>query len=501
VLHTLRTVAGEAEETLLVYFAGPGILLSHNKLCLGLAGTHLHDAEDDGLPYAQVRGAVLKSRARLRVVILDCSYSGRVISGPPAIRMAELTSISETYVLTASDREADPGDAAASAFTAELVATIRAGDPDGPLTLTLDDLYPRLTDRLRLAGRPTPNRESTGLAGQLPFTRNASHGPPPPSQDDAVPSRRAVLSRRQIIAIAGGVAATAGAGSAIAASRSRSPAKPRARPTALAAPSTGPIASVSAPASTPGDGVKAQLSGSGDPVTRLAFTLDGRYLIGSSGATDKRPAVSLQLWDPTQPSRPATPLGHGRTLHGIALHPDRVHFATAGDDGAVRLWDLTHLTTKRPRLICMHEHNAWDVAFSPDGSVLASSSSDRQGLGEGRTVILSDVGSGRTRAVLPHPDSVSGLAFAPADVAPKGRQLLVTGCKDHLVRVWDTTRAYLGQLPPPTKLYGHTQAVTQVVFRPKGRGLFATGGWGCHSAAVEPDIHQAGPYLPQGTPP
>ncbi len=222
--------------------------------------------------------------------------------------------------------------------------------------------------------------------------------------------------------MAGGVAAIAGTGGAIAASGSPSHAKPRARPTAPAAPSAGPAATVSPPASPPGDGVKAQLSGSGDPVTRLAFTLDGRFLIGSSGATDKRPAVSLQLWDLTQPLRPATPLEHGSTLHGIALHPDRVHFATAGDDGAVRLWDLTHLTAGRPRLICTHEHNAWDVAFSPDGSVLASSSSDRQGLGRGRTVILSDVSSGKTRAVLPHPDSVSGLAFAPADAVPKGRR-------------------------------------------------------------------------------
>ena len=55
-----------------------------------------------------------------------------------------------------------------------------------------------------------------------------------------------------------------------------------------------------------------------------------------------------------------------------------------------------------------------EAAFSPDGSVLASSSSDRQGLGKGRTVILSDVSSSKTRAVLPHPDSVSALARAEA---------------------------------------------------------------------------------------
>ena len=176
---TLRTLAAEAEETLLVYFAGPGILLSHDELCLGLASTRRCDAEDSSVQYARVRRAVLRSRARLKIVILDCSYSGRVIPDLPGIRVAEMTMISETYVLTASDREADPGDASGSAFTAELVAAIRAGIPGGPPTLTLDDLYPPLADRLRQAGRPVPNRESTGLAGHLPFTRNAGHGPRP----------------------------------------------------------------------------------------------------------------------------------------------------------------------------------------------------------------------------------------------------------------------------------------------------------------------------------
>ena len=474
-MRTLRKLAGEAEETLLLYFAGPGILLKHDELGLGLADTQLHDVEDSGLPYGLVRRAVLRSRARLRIVILDCSYSGRVISGPAAIRVAELTSISETYVLTASDREADPGDATASAFTAELVASMRAGIPGGPPTLTLDDLYPHLAGRLRQAGRPAPNRESSGLAGQLPVTWNACLGSPPSPSDPPVPPRRAALGRRQVIV--GGVAAITGAGAAAAAVGSFSDVRPSSGPTAPAVPPTGPNASVSAPAGTPGDGVKDQLTGSGDRVTRLLFTPDRRYLIGTTGDTDEPPAASLQLWDLTQPSHPATPLEHGRTLHGIALHPDRVHFATAGDDGAVRLWDLTHLTTGRPRLICTHEHNAWDVAFSPEGSVLASSSSDREGLGQGRTVILSDVRSGKSLAALPHPGSVSGLAFVPAGVVPQDRQILVTGCNDTLVRVWDTTSARLGRIPPPKKLHGHTGGITQIVFRPKGGGMFATGGF------------------------
>ena len=228
------------------------------------------------------------------------------------------------------------------------------------------------------------------------------------------------------------------------------------------------------PRTPPGHATEVALAGSGDRITRIAFTFAGHYLIGGSGDTGIRPAVSLQLWDLTQPDRKAVPLERGSTVHGIALHRDRTHFATAGDDGAVRLWDLT---TRRSRLICMHEHNAWDVAFSPDGTTLASSSSDRESVGKGQTVILSDVSSGITRAVLPHPASVSGLAFAPADAISKGSQILVTGCNDHLVRVWDTSSARLSVPARPRELHGHEKAITQVVFRPHGKGMFATGGW------------------------
>jgi hypothetical protein len=464
-LRTLRALAGEAEETLLVYFAGPGILVSHDELCLGLAGPRPYDVEDSGLQYAQVRRAVLKSRARLKIVILDCSYSGRVISGLPAIRVAEMTSINATYVLTASDREADPGDTNASAFTAELIATIRAGIPGGPPALTLDDLYPPLTDRLRRAQRPAPNRESTNLAGQIPFTRNAGYRPPSDapsgpeaSSGPAVPPHRPAPSRRQVIVMAGGVAAI-GAGGAIAAARLPSHADPASAPKSAASP--------------PGYVVKASLVGSGDRVTCVAFTLDGRYLIGGSGDTGTRPAASLQLWGLAQPTRKAVPLERGSTVHGVALHPDRTHCAAAGDDGAVRLWDLT---TRGSRLIYMHEHNAWDVAFSPDGAALASSSSDWESVGKGQTVVLSDVSSGSTQAVLPHPKSVSSLAFAPVDATPTGGQVLVTGCNDALVRVWDTASGQLSP-PPPKELHGHKAAVTQVAFRPHGKGVFATGGW------------------------
>jgi len=303
----LRRLACEAEEILLVYFVGPGMLRSHGELRLGLASTRLDDIEETSLPYERVRRAVLGSRARLKIVILDCAYSGRVIPSLPVIPVAESTGINASYVLTANDREAD---ADASTFTIDLVATIQAGIAGGPPALTLNDLYDPLVDRLRRAGRPLPNREAAGLADQLPFTRNAAGGPPPEVPDasaDPIGGERrgAALGRRRVIAMVGGALALAGTGGAIAAARSR-PRHPKPQPGTL----------------SPTDLPPTTLLGSGDHVNGIAFTLDGRYLVGGSGTTNIRPRVSLQLWDLDHPSRTAVPLEHGPTVHGVALHPD-----------------------------------------------------------------------------------------------------------------------------------------------------------------------------------
>ena len=279
-MHTLRALAREAEETLLLYFAGPGILLSHGELYLGLAGRRPYDVEDSSLRYAQVRRAVLKSRARLKIVILDCSYSGRVIPSLPATWVAEMTSINATYVLTASDREADPGDATASAFTAELVATIRAGFPAARRpspSMTFIRPWP-----LACSAPPAPNRESTDLAGELPFTRNAHYGSGPwrsgASSGQAVPLRQPALSRRRIIVMASGVvAAIGGTGGAIAAVELPS----HAPGTSLSSRASGTPSRK--PRTPPGHATEVALAGGGDRITRIAFTFAGHYLIGGSG--------------------------------------------------------------------------------------------------------------------------------------------------------------------------------------------------------------------------
>jgi WD40 repeat protein len=210
-----------------------------------------------------------------------------------------------------------------------------------------------------------------------------------------------------------------------------------------------------------------RLTGMGDPVNRISFSPDGRFLVGGCGISPPhpRPEASLLLWDVKgttvgDPERPGSPVERGPTVHGVAFHPDGRHFATASEGGLVQLWDRV---TRTPITVCRHVPTATEVAFSRDGRHLASTGSDH-------AAVISDVATLATRLVLPHPYSTSGIAFSPDGA------YVVTGCNDGVVRVWDA--ADPGSSALVAELRGHAPtAIPQVAFWPGHPGMFATCSW------------------------
>src|SRR3546814_12054033 len=68
--------------------------------------------------------------------------------------------------------------------------------------------------------------------------------------------------------------------------------------------------------------------------TDVAFLADGVTLV----ATDRKGGI--HFWDlPTARRLAESHSGHQGASWRIAIHPDGQRFATAGDDGQVRLWD------------------------------------------------------------------------------------------------------------------------------------------------------------------
>ncbi|WP_433723270.1 caspase family protein [Nocardia sp. CA-129566] len=163
----LGQATGEATDTLLLYYTGHGVLDRQGRLHLSLTGTHPDRPGFSALPYSTVREAILDSRAAVRIVILDCCFSGRAFdalaSGPTAV--IGHTEIAGTYVITSSARNetswAPKGDRN-TAFTAALLAT--ASTYPG---LDLDDLYSHVERELHRRGQPQPQRSAVNTAGRL----------------------------------------------------------------------------------------------------------------------------------------------------------------------------------------------------------------------------------------------------------------------------------------------------------------------------------------------
>jgi tetratricopeptide (TPR) repeat protein len=166
----LLHVARQAEDVLLVYFAGHGLLgPRRGELYLALGDTDPDALVYTAMPIEGVREAFLESPAQIRVLVLDCCFSGRAIPGHLADEVSAVLGqidIAGTYILTsaAANETALTGEGTRhTVFTGELIAQLR-GATSG---LTLGDLYERLRRSLAAHGLPRPQRLGTDTAQSL----------------------------------------------------------------------------------------------------------------------------------------------------------------------------------------------------------------------------------------------------------------------------------------------------------------------------------------------
>ena len=105
-----------------------------------------------------------------------------------------------------------------------------------------------------------------------------------------------------------------------------------------------------------------------EPVGMLCFSPDGRRLAGTTW--DKG---LVTVWDGHTGDEIASWKGHRGYSEGVAFSRDGSALATAGSDGTIRLWAPE--TGSQLAEVPHGRHASW-VTFSPDGNTLASSSDD-----------------------------------------------------------------------------------------------------------------------------
>jgi eukaryotic-like serine/threonine-protein kinase len=172
-----------------------------------------------------------------------------------------------------------------------------------------------------------------------------------------------------------------------------------------------------------------------------AFLPDGRTL-AVMGAT------RIDLFDTTSRRRIGRIEGPDRSPEGFAISPDGRVIATLWSEGdwpefrqGVDLWDIATRRLIRTLVAAESSRGSWgsDIAFSPDGRVLAVGRGSLAGWGSDSnpepadpvdSVWLWDLSTGHERAPLKG-------AAGPLAFSPDGRVLVTTGSDNRSICLWD----------------------------------------------------------------
>ncbi|MDI6104376.1 caspase family protein [Actinoplanes sp. NEAU-A12] len=180
----IDTVVSEALDTLVLYYAGHGVLGQRGNPFLAVTTTDPDSrrVRYSGVPMEWLRSALADSPAHNRILILDCCFSGHAaeaMSNAASAVIGELD-IKGTYTLASAPAYSSavaPVGAAYTAFTGELVGLLKRGIPGGGSLLTLGDIFPALSRGLMRRGLPQPQHLGTGLSDRIALARNAAYQP------------------------------------------------------------------------------------------------------------------------------------------------------------------------------------------------------------------------------------------------------------------------------------------------------------------------------------
>jgi WD40 repeat protein len=192
----------------------------------------------------------------------------------------------------------------------------------------------------------------------------------------------------------------------------------------------------------------------------IEFSPDSTRLATSAFAT--RPGggpLPVSIWETATGRRLATFSGRIEEVRKLEFTPDGRSLLISSRSG-VRQWRIAQGDDNKDEQPAGHKDEAWSLAFSSDGRILATGSDDSE---PDPTIKLWDVATGRLSGAW-HGGHGTVAALA---LSPDGRTLASGHLVDRSnVRIWDAASGRL-----ITTLEGHTDRVRALVFAPDGNSL------------------------------
>jgi WD40 repeat protein len=212
--------------------------------------------------------------------------------------------------------------------------------------------------------------------------------------------------------------------------------------------------------------LNASTVGLGVELAGLGWSPDGRRLASALGDG------LVRIWDPAT-GRETARIAH--SARSVAWSPDGARIATGGDSGLeIRPWDPGDERPHGP--VLRLPGRVTSLSWSPDGRRLAVTSDETDGSRITSGLTVWDATSGEKVLRVAAVSALWSVAFSPDGTR------LATGGKEGIVRIFDAADGR-----ERAALFDGSQNLSGLAFGPDGRRLHAAG-WGMHAVFVfDPD--------------
>ncbi|WP_345746531.1 YDG/SRA domain-containing protein [Streptomyces sp. ODS28] len=164
--------SSEATDMLFVYYSGHGLVDERGRLYLALSSTKPEQMRWTALSFDTLRDEIVASPAKIRILVLDCCFSGRAIqamSDDHSVISGQID-IAGTYTMTSTPANSTsyaPAGEKYTAFTDALLVALQDEE-----SLSLDEVFRKVELKLLSLGFPRPKRRAINAAGDILLTKS-----------------------------------------------------------------------------------------------------------------------------------------------------------------------------------------------------------------------------------------------------------------------------------------------------------------------------------------